>query len=687
MAVSFRNSLEIKSSLLVSVISLFVFVVLVVVSSRMQRATMLDELDNSLIKASELVQFSLEKPMVLGDDQGTRDEFAFLAGKYPDMTVHLTNFKGQITYSTDTASQRRDLSKVISHEGLDALARRALNEELHHSQIVEGPQATSFVRINSIANAPSCHHCHGSTKSFLGALVVMQDITPTARAIDVQFYENLAISAGGMLTLIGAMLLFIRRFIIAPVRHIAQASEHIRAGDLNANFALDSSDELGSLSRNLADMVAKLKKELGFSRGILDGMTTAAVVVDTEGRVTFVNPAMMRLAGLDGPISRYLGQSLSEFVYADVTRQSIFQQVLTQRKSINAMESVFTNRRGQEITLLVDSSPIHDLDGNLLGAFTICNDMTEMRRQQALLAEQNETMAHAAQMAGRISEQVSSASEELSAQIRQSSQGATEQHRLTDGSSTAMTQMNASVLEVAQSASRAAHSASVAQRQAVEGAQVLDLAVTKINTVAEHASMLKHEMGELGRQAQGIGQIITVIEDIADQTNLLALNAAIEAARAGDAGRGFAVVADEVRKLAEKTISATRQVVDYVNTIRDRALKNAAATDTAAQIVMQSTELANRSGQMLHDIVGMVESTADQMHSIATASEEQSVASEEISRSMADINAISNDTAQAMRESSLAVSDLARLALELNSIIEDMRSRQTQTAPSHEKTS
>ena len=131
-------------------------------------------------------------------------------------------------------------------------------------------------------------------------------------------------------------------------------------------------------------------------------------------------------------------------------------------------------------------------------------------------------------------------------------------------------------------------------------------------------------MGELGKQAQGIGQIITVIEDIADQTNLLALNAAIEAARAGEAGRGFAVVADEVRKLAEKTMSATREVVDFVGAIQDCAQKNVVATDSAVKLVEESTGLAGQSGEALHAIVGMVQRTADQVRAIATASEEQS---------------------------------------------------------------
>ena len=139
---------------------------------------------------------------------------------------------------------------------------------------------------------------------------------------------------------------------------------------------------------------------------------------------------------------------------------------------------------------------------------------------------------------------IASASEELSAQIEQSSQGAEQQaHRIAD-TATAVEEMNATVIEVAKNAGAGANLSSSTQIRAKEGDEVTTKCRRAMDEVQAETMGLKNNMDALSVHAQAINEIMTVISDIADQTNLLALNAAIEAARAGEAGRGFAVVAD-----------------------------------------------------------------------------------------------------------------------------------------------
>lgn len=298
--------------------------------------------------------------------------------------------------------------------------------------------------------------------------------------------------------------------------------------------------------------------------------------------------------------------------------------------------------------------------------------MGEAQQQEAKANKLLTKMQRIAGEASLIAEQVTSAADELSSQADQVSQGAEVQRDRTGQTATAMEEMNATVLEVAQNSASSATSAQQAKEKAQEGARIVRDATAAISEVHELTVTLKQSMGELGEQTTDIGQIMNVIEDIADQTNLLALNAAIEAARAGEAGRGFAVVADEVRKLAEKTMDATKEVGNAIQTIQAGASANIKRVDTAATAVEKATELAAQSGESLEMIVEFADETSGQVQSIATAAEEQSAASEEINHAVDDINMIASETAEGMNQSAEAITELARLSSQLRTLIDEM---------------
>lgn len=302
--------------------------------------------------------------------------------------------------------------------------------------------------------------------------------------------------------------------------------------------------------------------------------------------------------------------------------------------------------------------------------------MAAMRKAEEAGAEAKskaEAMIQAADKLEEVANIVSSASTQLSAQIAHSERGALDQAARVTETATAMEEMNSTVLEVARNAGVASEVSAATRGKAEDGAKVVEKAVEAIQQVEKESQKLKEVMAALGDHAQSISRIMSVISDIADQTNLLALNAAIEAARAGEAGRGFAVVADEVRKLAEKTMASTTDVGNAIAAIQESATKSMEQVDLSAQGIGRATEFANQSGEALREIVAMVDNTADQVRGIATASEQQSASSEEINRSISEVNVIAGETAKAMEEASHAVSDLAEQAQALTRLIDDMK--------------
>ena len=268
---------------------------------------------------------------------------------------------------------------------------------------------------------------------------------------------------------------------------------------------------------------------------------------------------------------------------------------------------------------------------------------------------------------------VSEASEILGSRIAGAGAGAEDAAAGMGETSTAMDEMNATVSEVARNASETASFSDRMRSRAREGAGVVRDAVNGIEKARNQASVLKEAMEALGEQAEGISRIMTTISDIADQTNLLALNAAIEAARAGDAGRGFAVVADEVRKLAEKTMSATTEVGSAIGDIQKATGNNIRHVEQTVEMIVSTSTLADSSGAALEEIVSMAVEASDKVRTIATAAEEQSSASEEITRAVGRVNGISGDVAEAMREASRALKSLAAQEEVLRQLIVELK--------------
>ena len=291
------------------------------------------------------------------------------------------------------------------------------------------------------------------------------------------------------------------------------------------------------------------------------------------------------------------------------------------------------------------------------------------------MAEQarREGVLHTANQLGSVIKELAESSRRLAAEAGQTEQRAAEQRDRISSTSAAITQMSNAVGEVASSSSRTAGFADNSRMEARNGRALVNTVITSMSEIEDQSRSMSERLSGLGTQAEDIGAIISIINDIADQTNLLALNAAIEAARAGEAGRGFAVVADEVRKLAEKTMQATKQVGDAVTAIQQGTSGNISAMGKVAEFVSQSTLTARKAGESLEQIERLVDETAEEVRSIATASEEQSATLEEINRSADGINTLAADIADSANMFNKEVGDLTALSAKLTSIVGNLQ--------------
>ena len=325
------------------------------------------------------------------------------------------------------------------------------------------------------------------------------------------------------------------------------------------------------------------------------------------------------------------------------------------------------NQRNQEAILrLLDE--LGDLaDGDLTIQTTVTEDFTG-----AIADSINFTIDQLRSLVSTINEtavQVSSAAQETQATAMHLAEASEHQAQEIAGASAAINEMAVSIDQVS---ANAAESAAVAERSvsiANKGAEVVQNTIHGMDTIREQIQETSKRIKRLGESSQEIGDIVSLINDIADQTNILALNAAIQASMAGEAGRGFAVVADEVQRLAERASAATKQIEALVKTIQTDTNEAVISMETTTSEVVRGARLAQDAGVALEEIENVSSNLADLIQNISNAARQQAASAGHISNTMNVIQEITSQTSAGTTATANSIGNLAELAVQMRNSV------------------
>ena len=317
------------------------------------------------------------------------------------------------------------------------------------------------------------------------------------------------------------------------------------------------------------------------------------------------------------------------------------------------------------MTLLDDISDL--ADGDLTVEATVTADFTGTIADSINFAIAE--LRSLVQNVASTSEKVASSTDTSRSTSLQLAESAEHQAQEIAGVSAAINEM---AITIDQVSSNSAESAAVAERSvsiAKNGTAVVRNTIDGMDTIREQIQDTSKRIKRLGESSQEIGDIVSLINEIADQTNILALNAAIQAAMAGEAGRGFAVVADEVQRLAERSATATKQIAGLVKTIQNDTHEAVASMEQTTAEVVKGAELANSAGVALEEIETVSTNLAELIQDISEAAKHQATTSSHISNTMNVIQEITSQTLSGTNDTAASIGDLAEMAVEMRESI------------------
>jgi len=629
---------------------------------------------------------AIKYPMSIGDSKTVEAQLKDIKEHMEGVEVYISDFRRNLTYASEEDRIHTSITQYLWEEKtLKALADAISTGLPPEESFAETRDKEAFlITMMPLLNENSCRHCHGASQKVLGAMIVKHSVTAVYASLASARNHFILFCAVEIIGIIIVINFLFNRLVTRRIKSLAEKSGQVSSGDITVEVHDDSKDSIGRLARNFNQMIRNIRDRMEYANSLSHGITDAFLMVDSDMKITYINDAAAKLAGVQPEEVR--GKRTCEEVFnADMCRTSCpIKKAMRTGEVSSGQKITIKNAEGKEIPLMASGATLLDSSGKILGGFEIMRDISKevraesvlknsfLREEEAkeelqnrvedlsdilnkvakgnltvradisggneamdrLIKRTNETIDHMEELIG----QTKKAALIVVKGVRYISEGNQELSQRTQQQAATIEETSATIEQLVSNINQNSTNTQQADSLSKDAVAV---AIEGGNTVKKTTEAM-NDVAEVSRK---IVEMMDLINEITFQTNLLSINAAVEAARAGEHGRGFAVVADEIRNLARKSSDASKYIQGLVRDIMERV-------NTGKEWVGQLENGFNK-------IIQTIKQVSDALGEVSLATQESSRGVEQIGHGMGEMSYV-------IEHDAILVDELASATEQLN---------------------